>query len=723
MTKLLMTFLGVISIFTSVSQLQMSQNCLSDIYTIQNDLHLNEGKLSNSLINRFPINSINGVKYLSLLAKVNSDYERIALENDAIIVGAKIKNVISLKIPLSELNSIQNLSGIDFIQVAGKIRPTLNKVLKDVRADSVHAGINLPQSYTGKDVLIGITDWGFDYTHPNFYDTLLQTTRILAAWDQYKTSGPAPTGFNYGTEYSSISDLLNAGSDTANIYSYNYHGSHVAGICGGSGAGTPYRGVAFEANYLFATFLVDESSVLDAWQWMYDKSVAEDKRLVVNMSWGLYHTGALDGTSLLSQALDNFTDLGVLFVSSAGNNGNDKFHIKKEFANDTLLTRINFSSTAYSQYYWGQSLHAWGEVNGSFSAGLQVLNLSNQLMGESPMFSTVTTETYVDSFIVVNGVIDTIWYNLSMDDAYPTNNRPQMRLRVKKNNTYKTILKSFTNSGTVHYWNVGETTTDVGNWGNNFTSNGIGYTAGDSEYGIGAPACSNKAISVAAHSSENILTSGAVFGGALASFSSEGPLMNETLKPDISAPGVSVGSSVSSYTDASYNVLTTVSFNGNNYDFTRISGTSMSSPVVTGVCALIWEANPYLAPWQVKQIIIQTAREDSNTGSIPSSGSYEWGYGKVNAYKAIQRALEIVGVNKSVKPLSWSIYPNPALDYIYLKGLNETIRSIQIVNLKGQVIKELEFTNQIDITDFSSGIYILRLINDNHVEQQKFVVR
>jgi len=310
-----------------------------------------------------------------------------------------------------------------------------------------------------------------------------------------------------------------------------------------------------------------------------------------------------------------------------------------------------------------------------------------------------------------------------MDDAYTTNNRPQMRLRVKKNNTYKTILKSFTNSGTVHYWNVGETTTDVGNWGNNFTSNGIGYTAGDSEYGIGAPACSNKAISVAAHSSENILTSGAVFGGALASFSSEGPLMNETLKPDISAPGVSVGSSVSSYTDASYNVLTTVSFNGNNYDFTRISGTSMSSPVVTGVCALIWEANPYLAPWQVKQIIIQTAREDSNTGSIPSSGSYEWGYGKVNAYKAIQRALEIVGVNKSVKPLSWSIYPNPALDYIYLKGLNETIRSIQIVNLKGQVIKELEFTNQIDITDFSSGIYILRLINDNHVEQQKFVVR
>jgi len=723
MNKLFTIILGLMVIFTSSAQIQISQNCKSDIYTIEKNLNLNHGKVSDELLSQFPINKINGTYYLSLLAEVNSDFNRTSFENDGILIGAKISNIVSVKFPLTELNSIGNLNGIDIIQVAGKIKPTLNKVLKDIRADSVHAGINLPQAFTGSNVLIGITDWGFDYTHPNFYDTLLQDTRILAAWDQYKTSGPNPAGFNYGTEFSTPTELLNAGSDTSNIYSYNYHGSHVAGICGGSGAGTIYRGVAFEAQYLFSTFLVDESSVLDAWQWMYNKSIAENKNLVINMSWGLYHTGALDGTSLLSQALDNFTDLGVLFVSSAGNNGDNNFHIKKEFTNDTLLTRVNFSSTAYSQYYWGQSLHAWGDVNGSFSAGIQVLNSSNQLMGESPMFSTVSTATYVDSFIVVNGISDTVWYNLSMDNMYPTNNRPQMRLRVKKNNSYKIVLKSFANTGTVHYWNVGETTTDVGNWGDGFTSNGIGYTAGDAHYGIGAPACSAKAISVAAHKSEDIIPGGAVFGGNLANFSSEGPLMNETLKPDISAPGVSVGSSVSSFTDASYTTSTTVSFNGNNYDFTKISGTSMSSPVVTGVCALIWEANPYLASWQVKKIIIETAREDVKTGDISSLGSYEWGYGKVNAYKAIQLALTIVGVDENSKPIKWSLYPNPTSQMLNIKGLEKDIKSIQIINLNGQVVKELEWSNQININSLPNGIYIARLINDNHVEQQKFVVK
>jgi subtilisin family serine protease len=723
MNKLLIIVLVLILGFNSSAQIQISQNCKSDIYIIEKELQSNKGRVSNDLLAKFPINKLNGIYYLSLLGKTNSSFNRIDFENNAIIVGTRVGDIISLKFPLTELNSIRNLNGIDIIQVAGKIKPALNKALKDIRADSVHAGIGLPQAYTGKDVLIGITDWGFDYTHPNFYDTLLQDTRILAAWDQYKTSGPNPVGFNYGTEFSTPTDLLNAGSDTSNIYSYNYHGSHVAGITAGSGAGTIYRGVAFEAQYLFTTFLVDEGSVLDAWQWMYEKSVTENKRLVINMSWGLYHTGALDGTSLLSQALDNFTDLGVLFVSSAGNNGNNNFHIKKEFLNDTLLTRVNFSSTAYSQYYWGQSLHAWGDVNSQFSAGLQILNSSNLLMGETPMFSTLTTTSYIDSFVVVNGVMDTIWYNLSMDNLYPTNNRSQMRLRVKKNSNYKIILKSFANTGTVHYWNVGETTTDVGNWGDSFTSNGIGYTAGDSHYGIGAPACSAKAISVAAHSSENVIASGAVFGGSLASFSSEGPLMNGTLKPDISAPGVSVGSSVSSFTDASYTVTTSVSFNGNTYDFTKISGTSMSSPVVAGVCALIWEANPYLASWQVKKIIIQTAREDVETGDITNLGSNEWGYGKVNAYKAILTALTVVGVNESVKSMLWSLYPNPTAQVLNIQGLDKDVKSIQIISLNGQVIKDLEYTKQININDLSNGIYIVRLINENHVEQQKFVVK
>lgn len=709
---------------TAYSQLHISQNDRADIANISEELVENNGKTSEQLRFRYAINTINSQDYLSLLVKVTSDFNSNTVEQYGVIIGARINDIISLKFPLNNLNNIYSMPGIHTLQVAGKVKPDLNKVLWDIRADSVHAGLNLPQSYTGKDVLIGITDWGFDYTHPMFYDTLLNDTRILAAWDQFKTSGPTPNGYSYGTEYATPTDLINAESDTANIYSFAYHGSHVAGICGGSGAGTSFRGVGFESQYLFTTFLVDEASVMDAWQWMYDKSVSEGKRLVINMSWGLYHTGALDGTSLLSQALDGFTDLGVLFVTSGGNNGDNNFHIEKNYTNDTLLTNITFSSTLYSSYFWGQSIHAWGEPGNEFSARIKILNSSNQTIEESQLYSTLTTTTYIDSFVVFNGTADTVWFNLSMDAAYPTNGRPQMRLRIKKpTGAYKVVLQSTAPSGTVHYWNVAELSTDVGNWGVDFTSLGSTYTAGDANYGIGAPACTNSAITVAAYASQQDTDGGPFIGGVLANFSSVGPLTNGEYKPDIAAPGVSVGSSISSYTDGSFTQVASVNFNGRDYPFARLSGTSMSSPVVAGVVTLIWEANPYLAPWQIKDIIIKTAREDIKTGDLPAEGDIYWGHGKINAYAAVQMALNTVGINEWSKDFEWSIYPNPTTNILNIKGIDDQVQSIQIIDLTGKICGDYTTTLTIDVSQFNSGTYILRIVRNNRVEQQKFIVQ
>ena len=123
----------------------------------------------------------------------------------------------------------------------------LYRAAVDGRVDSVRMAINLPQEYTGEGVIIGITDWGFDYTHPVFYDTNMIHYRVLRAWDQFKTSGPAPAGFDYGTEYVGAEALLTAQCDTSNVYDYAYHGTHCAGIAGGAGAGTIYRGIAVDA--------------------------------------------------------------------------------------------------------------------------------------------------------------------------------------------------------------------------------------------------------------------------------------------------------------------------------------------------------------------------------------------------------------------------------------------------------------------------------------------
>jgi hypothetical protein len=267
---------------------------------------------------------------------------------------------------------------------------------------------------------------------------------------------------------------------------------------------------------------------------------------------------------------------------------------------------------------------------------------------------------------------------------------------------------------------------DVGNWGLAFSSLGSGYVAGDANYGIGEPACAEKIISVAAHASEYYNASGTtLFGGAIASFSSRGPTLDERVKPDISAPGVSVGSSISSYTDNSYSLLTSVVFNARTYPFARFSGTSMSAPMTTGVVTLILEANPYLTAAQVKQIIIETARTDSKTGIIPVDGSFTWGWGKLNAYAAVKLALITQGlsVNEVAKSVDLSIFPNPTNEKVFIfHSAASEIQQIELITVDGKrSIVNQEVDGSINVSSLKSGMYFLRLIIDGKFVQLSFI--
>ncbi len=697
----------------------MSQSDRQQLEQIQNALLRSNGLVSKQLEAAYPIYNLDGRWYLSMLGRCSAAFKPEELQWQRILFNKPIGGLLSLKVPLQKLGSLAALKGIEYLEIAGKINPNLDKAILDLHADSVHAGIGLPQGYNGQDVLIGVTDWGFDYTHPVFYDTLLQQHRIYAAWDQFKTSGPAPNGYGYGTEYNDTPSLLAAGSDTANIYSYGTHGTHVAGIAGGAGADTPYRGVAFGAQFLFVTFLIDEGAVLDAWQWMYQKALAADKRLVINMSWGLYHFGTLDGTSLLSQAITAFSNLGVVFVNSGGNNGNVNFHLKKTFNNDVLKSRIEFYDYAANANMWGQSIHAWGEPNQSFSNGIIVTNSANVPLAESPLYSTATTNTYIDTFLVVNQ--DTIFYNISADAAHPLNGKPQMRLRVKNTNTSLRVqLQSTATSGTVHYWNVTELTSNVGNWGMAFLAAGTGTSSGDNQNGISEPSCADDVISVAAYATQYATNSGSLVGGALASFSSKGPRYDGTMKPDIAAPGVAIASAISSFTDGNYSSVATTVFNNTNYRYAKFSGTSMASPMVAGVVALMLEANPYLSAAQVKQIIMETARQDNYTGQIPAEGSPLWGAGKINAYAAVQLAVQTLGVLPGSAILEWSVYPNPVQNYLHFT-IVELPDFAEIIGLDGKRYWVAIENGKMTVQDLPAGQYFVRLHQNGRIQQAPFI--
>jgi subtilisin family serine protease len=102
-------------------------------------------------------------------------------------------------------------------------------------------------------------------------------------------------------------------------------------------------------------------------------------------------------------------------------------------------------------------------------------------------------------------------------------------------------------------------------------------------------------------------------------------------------------------------IVTTDRVGGEGYDpsdFTRdFGGTSSACPLVAGVAALVLSANPDLTAVEVKQILQQTADKIVDPDADPQlgfrKGTYEnggrsdwFGYGKVNALKAAQAAVQ-----------------------------------------------------------------------------------
>ncbi len=699
----MLTFCLILSTYGQVRISSSSERILDEVYSLYQN---NDGKWNNNLSSPYTVLNIDGEYYLSMLAKIAKSFSNSDLPEN-MIVGARSGDIITLKVALSAIPEIKKTESLISAEISPKIIPHLEKARLDTRADSVHMGLNLPIAFTGKDVIVGVTDWGFDYTHPMFYDSTLTNTRILAVWDQARMEGPAPSGYTYGTQIEGSNDLLQYQADTAtDFYSYATHGSHVAGIAGGGGAGIGLYGIAPSCDFIFCQVILDAASSIDAVSWMQDYAESKGKRLVINMSWGLYQLGPLDGTSIISEAFDAFVDEGVVIVTSNGNNGSTDLHIKKEFTGDTITSRVGMVVTS-NPNWWGQNLIMWGEKNTSFQAGFDVYQSGN-LVTSGPWYATSTMSGHFDSILVVGN--DTIIYDITQDSVHPDNQCPHMSLKVRNRySKYAIVLKATSSNSTVHFYNITHNLDHVANWGYDFTSLGPHGVSGDNEYTIGEPACTKKVISVGAHLSEIRLPFDTIVGD-ITSFSSRGPSIDERTKPEITAPGSGIESSINSFTDENYTPSRSVNFKGKSYDFGKFSGTSMSGPMVTGVVALLLEARQFATPAQIKEIIIETARTDEKTGNIPSNGSNTWGWGKVNARLAVERALEVVSIEEVSYSQQWIIYPNPGGNELNIKHNAGYIpETITIMDTQGKILLEGKRQTEINASTLTQGMYIVRI--------------
>jgi subtilisin family serine protease len=205
----------------------------------------------------------------------------------------------------------------------------------------------------------------------------------------------------------------------------------------------------------------------------------------------------------------------------------------------------------------------------------------------------------------------------------------------------------------------------------------------------------------------------------IASFSSRGPVIIDgsyRLKPDISAPGSKVLSCVP----------------GNKYNYS--SGTSMAGPHVAGVVALVLSANPELRGKTdiIEEILESTAdpkpEADLCTGVVEKLvPNTIFGYGRINALAAVNKALEI---KTSVDPVQinttnkYSISPNPCFDRIKINGISRTEKvKITVFNRLGNEIftNDLTTGSEMTVNDLMHGIYFFRVVDGESVEVIKVI--
>jgi subtilisin family serine protease len=478
---------------------------------------------------------------------------------------------------------------------------------------------------TGAGQTIAVIDTGIDYTHANLggvgtaaafnanNPTTIEagsfpTAKVIAGWDFV------------GNAYDATGEL---GSVTPvpdpDPLDCNGHGSHVSGTAAGSGVlanGTAYPGpydattytpagkfaigpgVAPQATLVGLKVFGCEGStdvVVDALNWVATYNATHADAIdVVNMSLGASF-GRGDNPD--SVATNNLVNAGVVVVASAGNSGPNAYITGSPAAatlaisvaaEDTLATFpgaiVDFATAADITNANNQNAYPSLPVSGTLkvikqTSGALSLGCTAADYGTLPPNTIVAIQRGVCAFVDKGaaaqaagavGILD-----INRDDLPPAE------------------LPTF-----------------------------IGYNPEIFDIPMIGLGNGSKAAVIAADGQAVTLQPGGNVNNPtykqLASFSSGGPRNGDSAtKPDVTAPGSSI--------------VSTLSGSGNKG--TTLSGTSMASPHVAGVAALVHAANPTWSPLAVKAAIVGTASAaaaDITPYNVRTAGS-----GAIQARKAV----------------------------------------------------------------------------------------
>ncbi|WP_303007045.1 bifunctional germination protease/germinant receptor pseudoprotease CspBA [Romboutsia ilealis] len=420
---------------------------------------------------------------------------------------------------------------------------------------------------TGKGTLLGLIDSGIDYNIPIFKDKD-GNSKILYYWDQ-SIDGNPPNGFKEGTLYTNedINKAIN-GEIQIPISSTSTHGTHTAGIA---------CSVANEADMIVVrvgrrqtdTFS-KSTEFMRAIKFVLDRALELQRPIAINISYGS-NEGSHRGESLFEQYIDQMCSFWKNnIVVAAGNNatkaGHKRINIKNDENNDTLV------EMEVGQNEKILNINIWPSFVDNFNLYL----VSPTGKSTQP----ISQDSCLIKNIIGNTRINGVFYPIA---PYSLSRRITIELKSDTEIIPGIWTLLFTPiklvDGNVDIYLP--------------TSEGITidtrFLEPSKVLTVTVPGTASKVITVGSFNSRTDVVS---------TFSGEGDIDGGIIKPDLLAPGEEI---VSYLPGGSTGALT---------------GTSMATPHVTGVCSLLmqWgivEGNDlFLYSQKVKSVLIEYARRN-----------------------------------------------------------------------------------------------------------------
>jgi len=506
-----------------------------------------------------------------------------------------------------------------------------------IKSDVVNRMTDSSGAYiTGKGVVVGLVDTGVDYGNTELGGGGFPNAKIIGGYD--------------------FADMDSNPMDT------DGHGTHVAGIIGGSNYGVA-PDVKIRAYKVFTgnTETTSISTIVKG----IDEA-AKDKCDIINISIGTVG-GAGVGGDPESIAVENATADGIVVVAAAGNYGSRSdlvpFPMSAPASSESAIG-VGASSDAMHGViaFWNKDIRGTYPENSPFftDGSYDIVYCGYGLESDFSGKNLTGKIALVSRGIIYFGDKDINAKNAGAKGIIVFNNVSGLQdiellsqFNPEETDFIPFLFISYTDGLYIKQRLTGSTTIKLSN-----------------EYGL----------------------------GRIASFSANGPTIDFYMKPDLVAPGVDITSTV---------------LNNNK---SLASGTSMAAPFVSGSAALIKQARKSLKPAEIKSILMNTACILENSISGEPYSPLMQGSGRVDVQNAVNSTA-------LVRPASF-IFGNDGKERIgkfTVKNLssNSLFFSISYSTYSNETVK-LTYPENIYVAPFSEKSFTVDFKADESIQGEVY---